>query len=86
MELEKFNQAKELQDKIETLETRCDTLRYVLKRSCHIRVKIEYSSGSFGGKKEIYLKSIPNVRELIEKEINEISVEVENLKQEFQKL
>jgi chaperonin cofactor prefoldin len=85
MELEKFNQAKELQDKIETLETRYNTLRYVLKSACHIGVKIEYGSGVFGGKKEVYLKNI-NVRELIEKEINEISVEVEELKQEFQKL
>ena len=85
MELEKFNQAKELQDKIETLETRCDTLRYVLKRSCHIRLKIEYGSGAFGGKKEVYLKNI-NVRELIEKDINDTSIEIEDLKQEFQKL
>jgi DNA-binding protein YbaB len=83
MELEKFNQAKELQDKIDKLKQKYHKLSYA-KKSCGFKVTVEYNVGSFGKKDVVYLSNIKdNIREMIEREIRDISVEIENLEEEF---
>ena len=86
MEIEKFNQAKELQSKIDKLEQKHSKLSYA-KKSCGIKVTVEYSVGSFGKKDVVYLSNIKdNIREMIERELRDISIEIENLKEEFENI
>lgn len=82
MELEKFEKAKELQEKISWLERQKYKLESATK-SCCLNVNIGFSVGSYGRKEEVNLKNTDNVKEMIQREIRDIMIEIDTLNDEF---
>ena len=86
MEETKFNEAKELQDKIETFKTRIKKLEDAMNAST-IGATVSYiKSGKFRVQGELYLQDKEALLFLIDKECTSLKVALENLEEQFKNL
>ncbi len=83
MELEKFNKAKELKEKIDRLERKHHKLSSA-KKSCNCGASVEFLVFGISRQDTVQLSNTDNIREMIEREIVDVSVEIEKLKIEFE--
>jgi hypothetical protein len=85
MDESKFKQAKELQEKINTLKFRQRGFEEALK-SCSISAVVNYSTGAFSRKSEVSLYDKEGIHDLIKKEHDGITLEISDLEKEFKNL
>ena len=85
MEELKFKEAKKLQEKITTLKYRHRGLEEALK-ACSISAVVNYSTGAFSRKNEVYLNDKEGIHDLIKKEHDSITLAIADLEKEFKNL
>ena len=86
MELEKFEQAKKIKEKLDNLERQKSKLESAIK-SCRLRVNIEYSRpGPFIRTDEVSFKNEEIIKEMISKQLEIVTKEIESVKEEFEKV
>ena len=86
MELEKFEQAKKIKEKLDNLERQERKLESAIK-SCRLSVNIEYSRpGSFIRTDEVRFKNEEIIKEMISKQLEIVTKEIESVKEEFEKV
>ena len=85
MEFENFERAKKLNEQIVRLEHRKRKLEESIK-SCSPSVVVFYTVGPFTRNSEVGLQNTDNVKEMILREIRDTSIEIENLKEEFENI
>ena len=86
MEETKFNEAKELQDKIETFKKRIKSLDDAMNAST-IGATVNYTKpGKFRIQGELYLNDKETLLILIDKECTSLKVALENLEEKFKNL
>ncbi len=85
MDESKFKEAKNLQEKINTLKFRQRGLENALK-SCSISAVVNYSTGAFSRKSEVSLYDKESIQDLIKKEHDSITLAIADLEKEFKNL
>ena len=86
MELEKFEQAKKIKEKLDNLERQKQKLESAIK-SCRLSVNIEYSRpGPFIRTDEVSFKNEEIIKEMISKQLEIVTKEIESVKEEFEKV
>lgn len=86
MELEKFEQAKKVKDRLDILEIQKSKLERALK-SCSLGATIVYSTGGeFRNKGEVSLWNKEFIKEMISKELERLSEEMDSIKKEFENI
>ena len=85
MDKEKFITGKNLQENIDKFIRRKRGLEEALK-SCFTSVTVEYSTGSFGRKSEIFLYDKEGIKDLIKKELADVIIAITDLEEEFKNL
>jgi hypothetical protein len=86
MELEKFEQAKKVKERLDNLEIQKTKLERSLK-SCSLGVTIAYSTGGeFRNKGEVSIWNKELIKEMISKEIDRLNGEIIYVKEEFNNL
>jgi hypothetical protein len=83
MELEKFEQAKKVKERLDILEIQKTKLERALK-SCSLGATIIYSTGGeFRNKGEVSFWNKEFIKEMISKELERLKEEMESIKKEF---
>ena len=86
MELEKFEEAKKIKENLDSLERQKRKLESALK-SCRLTVNIEYSRpGPFIRTDEVSFKNEDVIKEMISKQLEIVTKEIESIKEQFEKL
>jgi protein-arginine kinase activator protein McsA len=86
MEIEKFEQATKVKDKLDTLERQKHKLESALK-SCSVGVTIKFThTGAFPRKDEVSVYTKEFIKELVSKEIERLSLEIGLVKEEFENI
>jgi hypothetical protein len=86
MELEKFEQAKKVKERLDILEIQKTKLERALK-SCSLGATIIYSTGGeFRNKGEVSLWNKEFIKEMISKELERLNGEIIYVKEEFNNL
>ncbi len=86
MEIEKFEQATKVKDKLDTLERQKHKLESALK-SCSLGVTIGFThSGTFPRKDEVSVYTKEFIKELVSKELDRLSLEIGLVKEEFENI
>lgn len=86
MEIEKFEQATKVKDKLDRLERQKYKLERAIK-SCSLGVSIEYSTGGeFRKKDEVSVYNKDAIKEMITKELERLKEEIELVKEEFENI
>lgn len=86
MELEKFEQAKKVKERLDILEIEKTKLQLALK-SCSLGATIIYSTGGeFRNKGEVSLWNKEFIKEMISKELERLNGEIIYVKEEFNNL
>ena len=86
MELEKFEQAKKIKENLDSLERQKRKLETALK-SCRLSVKIDYSRpGPFIRTDEVTFKNEDVIKEMISKQLEIVTKEIDLVKEEFEKV
>ncbi len=86
MEIEKFEQATKVKDKLDTLERQKHKLESALK-SCSVGVTIKFThSGAFPRKDEVIINSGEFIKEMISKELKILNSHIEIVKEEFENI
>jgi pyruvate/2-oxoglutarate dehydrogenase complex dihydrolipoamide dehydrogenase (E3) component len=87
MEEKKFNEAKATKEMIDKLHTRVLKLQEAIAGTMN-RVTVEYVSGEgrFSRPGEIYLNNAADIRDLMQKEYEEIQLELVKLREKFKSL
>jgi len=86
MELEKFEQAKKVKERLDILEIQKTKLLSALK-SCSLGSTIIYSTGGeFRNKGEVSIWNKELIKEMISKEIDRLDGEIIYIKEEFNNL
>ena len=86
MELEKFEQAKKVKERLDILEIQKTKLERALK-SCSLGATIIYSTGGeFRNKGEVSIWNKELIKEMISKEIDRLNGEIIYVKEEFNNL
>jgi hypothetical protein len=86
MELEKFEQAKKVKERLDILEIQKTKLLSALK-SCSLGATIIYSTGGeFRNKGEVSIWNKELIKEMISKEIDRLDGEIIYIKEEFNNL
>lgn len=83
MELEKFEEAKKIKDKLENLERQKRKLEQSLN-SCSVGVTINYTTGgAFPRKGEVGFYNKELIKEMISKQLDKVEEELVLVKEEF---
>jgi hypothetical protein len=83
MELEKFEQATKVKEKLDRLERQKSKLERAIK-SCSLGVSVEYSTGGeFRKKAEVSVYNKDAIKEMISKELDRLNGEIVLVKEEF---
>jgi hypothetical protein len=83
MELEKFEQAQKIKEKLDKMGRQRSKLEASLK-SCSLGVKIEFThTGAFRRKDEVSLYNKDLIKEMIFRELKKLDEEIELVKEEF---
>jgi hypothetical protein len=86
MELEKFEQAKKVKERLDILEIQKTKLERALK-SCSLGATIIYSTGGeFRNKGEVSLWNKEFIKEMISKELERLKEEMESIEKEFENI
>ena len=86
MELEKFEQAKKVKEDLDRLERQKRKLESTLK-SCGLEVKIKFTHpGPFSRKDEVSFFNREIIKEMISKELERVTEEIELVNEEFENL
>jgi precorrin-6x reductase len=86
MELEKFEQAKKVKEDLDRLERQKRKLESALK-SCGLEVKIKFTHpGPFSRKDEVSFFNREIIKEMISKELERVTEEIELVNEEFENL
>ena len=86
MELEKFEQAKKIKENLDRLEIQKSKLERALK-SCSLGATIVYSTGGeFRSKGEVSLWNKEVIKEMISKELERLTEEMDSIKKEFENI
>ena len=86
MELEKFERAKRIKEKLDNLERQKRKLESAFK-SCALSVTIEFTHpGAFIRKDEVSFKNKDTIKEMISKELDRVTKEIDLVKEEFEKV
>jgi hypothetical protein len=86
MELEKFEQAKKVKERLDILEIQKSKLQRALK-SCSLGATIIYSTGGeFRNKGEVSLWNKEFIKEMISKELERLTEEMNSIKKEFENI
>ena len=86
MELEKFEQAKKVKERLDILEIQKTKLERALK-SCSLGATIIYSTGGeFRNKGEVSLWNKEFIKEMISKELKILNSHIEIVKEEFENI
>jgi hypothetical protein len=86
MELEKFEQAKKVKERLYILEIQKTKLERALK-SCFLGASITYSTGGeFRNKGEVSLWNKEFIKEMISKELERLKEEMESIEKEFENI
>ena len=86
MELEKFEQAKKIKENLDRLEIQKSKLERALK-SCSLGATIVYSTGGeFRNKGEVSLWNKESIKEMISKELERLTEEMDLVKKEFENI
>jgi hypothetical protein len=86
MELEKFEQAKKVKERLDILEIQKSKMERALK-SCSLGATIIYSTGGeFRNKGEVSLWNKQIIKEMISKELERLSEEMDSIKKEFENI
>ena len=86
MELEKFEQAKKVKERLDILEIQKTKLERALK-SCSLGATIIYSTGGeFRNKGEVSLWNKQIIKEMISKELERLKEEMESIEKEFENI
>jgi hypothetical protein len=84
MELEKFEQAKKVKEKLDKLERQKYKLESALK-SCSLGVTIGFThSGAFQRKDEVMIYNKEVIKEMISKELDRLNSEIKLVNKEFE--
>ena len=85
MKHDMFTKAKELKEKYDSLQTYRNKLHHAKGNSLS-KIKLHYSFGPYSGKGELYFRNRSLMQEAIEKEIELVTVEMEELQKQFDEL
>jgi len=85
MDLERFNKAKELKEKIDSLERKHNKLSSA-KKSCNCSASVEFLVFGISRRDTVVLNNTDNIREMIEREMVIVSDEIEKLESEFERV
>ena len=86
MELEKFEQEKKVKERLDILEIQKSKLQRALK-SCSLGATIIYSTGGeFRNKGEVSLWNKEFIKEMISKELERLTEEMNSIKKEFENI
>ncbi len=86
MELEKFEEAKKVKEKLDRLQVQKSKLERAIK-SCSLGVTIGYSTGgAFPRKDEVSLYNTDAIKEMINIELQRLNLEIDLVKEEFEKV
>ena len=86
MELEKFEEAKKIKDNLDRLERQKYKLEAALK-SCSLGVQVVFThSGPFPRKDELSFYNKNIIKEMISKQLELVTKEIESIKEEFEKV
>lgn len=86
MELDKFEQAKKVKEDIDRLERQKYKLESALI-SCSLGVTIGFThSGAFKRKDEVSVYNKEVIKEMISKELERLSLEIDLVKEEFENI
>ncbi len=86
MEIEKFEQAKKIKENLDVLERQKRKLESAIK-SCRLSVNIEYSRpGPFIRTDEVSFKNEEIIKEMISKQLEIVTKEIESVKGEFENI
>jgi len=86
MEIEKFEQATKVKDKLDRLERQKYKLESALK-SCSLGVTIGFThSGSFPRKDEVSFYNKEVIKEMIARELRRLGEEIDLVKEEFENI
>jgi len=86
MELEKFEQAKKVKERLDILEIQKTKLERALK-SCSLGATIIYSTGGeFRNKGEVSLWNKEFIKEMISKELERLKEEMGSIEKEFENI
>ena len=80
-----FNQAKELKEKYNSLYTYRNKLHHA-KGSSLSAVKLKFTVGPYNRQDELYFRNESIMQEAIEKEIELVNVELDELQKQFDEL
>jgi hypothetical protein len=80
-----FNQAKELKEKYNALYTYRNKLSHA--KGCSLsEIKLEYTVGPYNRKDDLYFRNKGLMNEAIEKEIELVTIELDELQKQFDEL
>ena len=86
MELEKFEEAKKVKERLDRLQVQKFKLEQAIK-SCSLGTTIGYSTGgAFPRKSEVSVYNTEAIKEMISVELQRLGVEIGLVKEEFEKL
>lgn len=85
MDIETFNTAKSLHEKIEKLKYRQSQLEAALK-SCSLSTELTYFKPPYGTKHLVNLFDKEGIKEIIRKEIDKVVLSLSDLEKEFENL
>ena len=80
-----FNKAKELKEKYDSLQTYRNKLQHA--KGCSLsKITLDYTVGPHNRRGELYFRNRSLMNEAIEKEIELVTVEIEELQKQFDEL
>lgn len=85
MELEKFEEAKKVKEKLDSLGRQKRKLESTLK-ACKMEVIVAFTYGAFLRKDQVNIMDEEIVNEMINKELERVTKEIELVEKEFESL
>lgn len=85
MELEKFEEAKKVKEDLDRLERQKRKLESALK-ACKMEVIVAFTHGAFMRKDQVNIMDDEIVNEMLTKELERVTKEIEIIKEEFEKI
>lgn len=80
-----FTKAKELKEKYDSLQIYRNKLQHTKGNSLS-KITLDYTVGPYNRREELYFKNMSLMQEAIEKEIELVTVEIEELQKQFDEL
>ena len=85
MEIEKFEEAKKLKEQLDRLKLQKRKLDEALT-SCSLGVQVDYKVGPFNRSGEINIYNTKIIKEMLEKELDGINKELDDMESKFERI